>query len=141
MTPLERRVQALEGLIARSERERRQYFAVPIITATRFPTKVTIGGGNDIVTLGSTTYKGIKTAAPLASVPTGTPVAGTTYADGIGYGTRSDGVLVWILNAQVTGIGGLSFSNIVAGTPIAVLQNIGVGGVGNAPAYQIWRIA
>lgn len=72
------------------------------------PTLLRVVGGNDIYTLGGSTWKGIKySGTPFTSVPTAIPVHPTTYADGLGYGYLQAngfdiGSLVWICNGTLT---------------------------------------
>ena len=100
MTPDQRRIAQLEAtvrdLVRKVEQIPRSVNAMP-----RQAYRVIVGGGNDLVTIGGTTHKGIKFGAfNISTLPSLVPVAGTTYTDGLGYGTV-DGVLSWIVNATL----------------------------------------
>lgn len=97
------------AVMARTDTQVREIAAnvkrtIPVdrVDASKNAYRVIISGGNDLVTIGGTTYKGIKyTTGSIASIPALDPVAGTTYSDGLGCGTV-DGVLAWVVNSKLT---------------------------------------
>lgn len=97
----------LRTQIARLESGVRQAWIGPGIQLNPTLALLRVVGGNDILTIGSATWTGIKyVGTTIASVPTVTPLNLTTYADGLGYGyVRNSGgdtgPLVWICNATM----------------------------------------
>lgn len=101
--------------------------ARPITPDEANPTLLRVVAGNDIYTLGGSTWKGIKySGAAVPSVPTAVPVDPTTYADGLGYGYiqsggSDSGSLVWICNGTINKSGGGTASSSVV-SPVSFDQ-------------------
>lgn len=102
----------IEGLRRRLREMERQLWYMDLHSgyeSSTDPIRLIVGDSNEIFNDSGVVIDGINLAAPVpTTVPVETPVASTTYADGLCIATDPDGNKVWLANAADPGTGTVS---------------------------------